>query len=253
MELTLEQLQTVIQQAAKDGVTASLPKQDQGSQSGGAGDLSAQLRQELDNILKNDETVRGQFQQLAQELQQAAQSKQGGDGQAEGQDQDADMAQNPVAKAVRGLDGAAGQGIPWGSALVGGFGGLVLGEVIDGFVSPTTDEGGTNFANIAVKGAAAWAAVQWGDMLVGRMGARFAAGFLIFSVARQVLPIDDWVMKIKDVFQGNGNGASSGNRFEQPIGGGGGGGGGHVGSFDQIVPGYGGAGSSPLDYVFSPR
>jgi len=59
--------------------------------------------------------------------------------------------QGAVASIASKGDNMFGLGIPWGSVMVGAVPGIFVGDLIDGFVSPTTEEGKTNIANIGVK------------------------------------------------------------------------------------------------------
>lgn len=150
----------------------------------------------------------------------------------------AELEQNPVASAVRSLDGIAGQGMPWGSALVGGATGLILSELIDGFRPPTGI--GVDFVNVAFKLGGAWASVQFLPMVAGRTAGLIAAGVLLFSVAREIAPIEDgiqWVIKtLKGGFGGSNRFAQSMGVTIAPVSGGG-----HVG-MAQVLPGFGGPG-----------
>lgn len=171
-------------------------------------------------------------------------------------DPDAHMERNAISDAVRGLDNIAGQGIPWGSALVGGVTALTLSELIDGFQPPKNVDGSVNFFNVAIKGGSAWASVQFLSPLYGKTGAMFTAGFLVISILRDVLPLDQWIQNLVNTIRGFGGGFGGGNRFQfqQPLALNTGFG--HQAqSFaaEQVIPGFGGAGTSPLDSVFSPN
>jgi hypothetical protein len=108
---------------------------------------------------------------------------------------------NPIASAINSMDTMA-FGLPLGSALVGGFGGLLASKVIDRFVAPKNPDATTNFLNPLAKVGAAWASVSFLDKAVGQNAARFMAGLLLLDAARSVLPIDEWVAKLVNLIPG---------------------------------------------------
>ena len=93
-------------------------------------------------------------------------------------------------------------GVPVGSIVVGGGAGLIVGEVIDGVINPRTSDGGINFANIAVKGAAAFAFAQFGSQALSRQGATAAVIVLGVQIIADVLPLDRAVNWIVDKLGG---------------------------------------------------
>lgn len=94
--------------------------------------------------------------------------------------------------------------LPWGSVIFGAIPGIVLGEVIDGFVPPRTKEDTLNFLNPVVKVVAAVATYKPIEGMVGRNAALFYAGTLTIQVASLILPLDQWVSTIVGWFQGIG-------------------------------------------------
>mgnify|MGYP001584074608 FL=1 len=91
---------------------------------------------------------------------------------------------------------------PIGSALIGLPSGVIIGEVIDGFVPKRNKEGGVNPMNIAAQAAAAYTVLALGDKLIGRSAAQFAAGIVIVRVASQLLPIDKWIADVVAALRG---------------------------------------------------
>jgi hypothetical protein len=143
--------------------------------------------------------------------------------------------QSAVAKAVGQLDGLAG-GLPVGSALAGGFVGLLASEIIDGLMSTSNDDGSPNLMNTAVKLGGAYAAFKFLPKYMGRMPAIIAGSVLLIGVARDFFPLDDAIANIVNRIP------SFGNRFSNtttvlnqrgPAG---------AHSFSQVDPGQRGAG-----------
>lgn len=97
----------------------------------------------------------------------------------------------PIEKAIPKIGG-----VELGSIGIGGITGLILGEVIDGFVPPDDEEGNTNMANILAKSAGAFIVATQGKRLMSPTAANFAAGILVIQVLRDVLPLDQWIDKL---------------------------------------------------------
>lgn len=97
--------------------------------------------------------------------------------------------------------------LPLGSIAVGVVTGLLLGELIDGFLPPrgipTVLEplGPLNMANVAVKGIAVVGLGMYGGMLMSRTGALIAGGLLIAQLLADVLPLDQWIRNVVNFFR----------------------------------------------------
>ena len=96
-----------------------------------------------------------------------------------------------VGGAVDSLDNIGGLGIPFGSVLIGAIPGVVVGELIDGFIPLSR-----GWMNPAAKVGAAYLGVQYGSKFLGRTGAMFFAGALALQALSNVLPIDQWAAQI---------------------------------------------------------
>jgi len=94
------------------------------------------------------------------------------------------------------LDNIGGLGIPFGSVLRGAIPGVIVGEVIDGLMSPKTSTGQVNWLNPAAKIGAGWIGVQYGRGFLGTTGALFFAGTLALQALSQLLPLDAIVANI---------------------------------------------------------
>lgn len=101
-----------------------------------------------------------------------------------------------VGSAVDSLDNIGGLGIPFGSVLIGVIPGVVVGEVLDGAISPLNKKGDLNWMNPAAKIGVAYLGIQYGSKLIGHTGAMFFAGSLVMQALVKVLPIDEWVAKL---------------------------------------------------------
>lgn len=114
--------------------------------------------------------------------------------------------QQGVAGIVRGLDDIKlfDVALPVGSALLGLPTGVIVGEVIDGFIPRRTADNSINFMNVAAKGVGAWGMLSFGRNLVGKQAATFAAAALLLQVLSTVLPIDEWVSNIVNAVSGIG-------------------------------------------------
>lgn len=118
---------------------------------------------------------------------------------AELQQEVANMDQFGVGGLASSLDRAV-RGLPLGSALVGGFTALLVGEAVDGFVDPVGPDGKSSMANAAVKVGVAWAGSRFFSRFLGSTGATVFAGLLVFEVLREFLPVNQWVSQITGAF-----------------------------------------------------
>jgi len=118
--------------------------------------------------------------------------------------QEVTQEQSAVASIASKGDNMLGLGIPWGSVMVGAVPGIFVGDLIDGFVSPTTEEGGTNIANIGVKVGVGAAGTMYLSRYIGATPAKWFAGALVVQVASDLLPLDQWVAKVKSWFNNGG-------------------------------------------------
>lgn len=105
---------------------------------------------------------------------------------------------SPIERAVNPLV----PNVPVGSLALGAFSGLLIGEVIDGFTPATGDSGEINFANVAVKGVAAVVLITMGKPLFSNTAAQAGAAILVAQILADVLPIDEWIARLKGVFNG---------------------------------------------------
>ena len=107
-----------------------------------------------------------------------------------------------------------GINVPFGSILVGGTTGIVLGELIDGLVAPLNDAGNVNPANVAVKIGVMVGVGALGKHLMTKTGVIVAVGVLGAQLFADILPLD----KVVDWFKGllpSKNGAAQGNVLSQ--------------------------------------
>lgn len=82
-----------------------------------------------------------------------------------------------------------------GEIAVGGFSGLLIGELIDGLV---TDRN----TNVVIKSVTAVALASMRAVVVSKGAMTFAAGVLLVQVLSDVLPIDRWIMRVIGTFRG---------------------------------------------------
>jgi len=94
--------------------------------------------------------------------------------------------------------------LPLGSAIIGLPTGVIIGEVIDGFVSPLDEKGDVNPMNLVAKGVGIYGVLAFGDKLIGKRASQFAAASLIVQVASAFIPIDRWVTQIVKQLKGIG-------------------------------------------------
>ena len=80
-----------------------------------------------------------------------------------------------------------------GSLAVGGFTGLLVSELVDGFVPAGT---GGQYGSSLAKALAAILVKQSGKALVSQSSANVAATVMLVQVLAEILPIDQWVAQI---------------------------------------------------------
>lgn len=122
-------------------------------------------------------------------------------GIAELQNLAADM-ERGVASTITNIDRNVPGKLPIASALVGGFSALVVAEIVDGLLM-RVNQPNVNVAAIA-KLIVAAVGFKPAQRYIGQPGAVIFAGLLIFSVARDFLPIDEWLNNLTSWVSGNG-------------------------------------------------
>jgi len=100
------------------------------------------------------------------------------------------MRQAGVVGAALTLDDIGGLGIPFGSVLLGGVPGVIAGDVIDGFISPTGPTGDVSWGNVFSKGLVAAGGAYLLPRWLGDRPAMFFAGALVVQMLSDVLPLD---------------------------------------------------------------
>ena len=100
------------------------------------------------------------------------------------------MRQAGVLGAALTLDDIGGLGIPFGSVLLGGFPGIITGDVIDGFVNPIDANGNVAWGNLVTKGGIAAAGAFFLPRWIGDRPAMFFAGALVIQMMSDMLPFD---------------------------------------------------------------
>lgn len=118
---------------------------------------------------------------------------------------------------VQQLDNIGGLDVPWGSILVGGVSGAVVGELVDGFLPLRTDDDKLNPLNPLVKIGVAAVGTRVVDGQFGRSAAILFAGALGVQVLATILPLDEAVASVIDWFGGlfgenNGDEAATGSQ-----------------------------------------
>lgn len=93
--------------------------------------------------------------------------------------------------------------VKMGSIVLGGVGGLLVGEVLDGFITPRTDEDKTNPTNVIAKVAVAVGFASFGNKIATQQAANAAAVVLVTQVAADILPIDKWIDTVMGFFSGD--------------------------------------------------
>lgn len=199
--VTMEQLTAALTQANKDGFTQALAAMKLATPVTPAPvnveppAVSDRVMAEINGLFQKEE-FRTALAEAIKTQPDAALAQDPATDPAKPAEAELEAFKNPVGKIIDSLDNLGGQGLPLGSALVGGFFGLTSTALINAFVPPKNDDVTVNFMNPAAKVAAAWASVNLLDKAVGKPAARFMAGWLLFDAARLVLPIDAWVAKI---------------------------------------------------------
>ncbi len=100
------------------------------------------------------------------------------------------MRQAGVLGAALTLDNIGGIGIPFGSVLLGGFPGIIVGDVLDGFVNPIDANGNVAWGNLLAKGGIAAAGAFFLPRWIGDRPAMFFAGALVIQMMSDMLPLD---------------------------------------------------------------
>lgn len=95
------------------------------------------------------------------------------------------------AKALTGITGIEVWDIPLGQAVIGGFGAVVLSELVDGFLAA---QSGT--VKGVVKLAMAGVTIKWGTRVIGKPASAAIALLLAYDGIRMLLPIDEWANKL---------------------------------------------------------
>lgn len=103
-----------------------------------------------------------------------------------------------------GLDRSIPFDIPLASILVGGLGGLVVGDVIDGFAPPRGADGKLNFVNVGVKALAVAAAFhpRLGRRYFGDKPSMVLGVVLAIGLLGDLLPLDQWVAGVTGAVRG---------------------------------------------------
>lgn len=107
---------------------------------------------------------------------------------------DAQMEQSLTAAIEKPLNGLV-SGIDLGSIAVGGGAGLVLAEIIDGFLPIRPNATDDLFKNVAVKGLAAYGIHQYGSRAMSRSAQRAAITVLLLQAASDATPLNVWISK----------------------------------------------------------
>ena len=107
--------------------------------------------------------------------------------------QEVEMGQASFAGAVQQLDGLGGLKMPFGSVLIGGLPGAVVGTAIDRVVPRV---GGVVNTNIIVKGAVGYVGARFLPKYIGGKAAGYFVGGLVLQILADVLPVQaavDWL------------------------------------------------------------
>lgn len=265
MEMTMERLNQVITEASKAGnQTNTTTAQTQ--------DLNPLAVRQIDELLASDQGVKAlqslfDLGKLTLPKPETTKQGQAQDG-AEDEGEDAEMGRrrrgrNPVVSMIEQLDGALGQGMPWGSALVGGGTGFIVNDVINGFVDEFDAAGNKNMIRPIAKGVAAWAVLSFAPGFVGQMSANIGGALLVFNAFDDLVDLtgaDGILTRFINWLRGFLPGGNA-NRFQLALrqqlalntqnqlalnaGGG-------YQGMGQSISGIGEAGTNRLDYVFSP-
>ena len=103
-----------------------------------------------------------------------------------------------IGSLTAGLDRSIPFDVPLASIFAGGLGGLVLGDVIDGFAPPRTATRNLNLMNLGIKGIAIAAAFhpRFGKRWLGDRPAMVVGVVLAIGLLGDLLPIDRWVAQL---------------------------------------------------------
>ena len=116
------------------------------------------------------------------------------------------MDQRGLAGVATQIDRALPAGLPIGSAIIGGASAVIVSEVIDGFVQdPMTRN--------LVKGGVAVVGFRTLKGFLGQASANIFVGLIVFSIAREILPIDDWIARIRGFIPTDQLGGNMGNNW----------------------------------------
>ena len=120
------------------------------------------------------------------------------------------MRQAGVIGAALTLDEIGGLNIPFGSVLLGGFPGIIVGDIIDGFIQPIDVNGNVAWGNLLTKGAVAAGGAMFLPRWLGDRPAMFFAGALVIQMLSDMLPLDRLSAWVVGMFSRGGTaGASS--------------------------------------------
>lgn len=257
--LTLEQFTAIMRQVGHDGATTALAARPAAPATPSATDpgaISAQVVAEINALFQQPAFLAGIATALTPVTEAEVHQEDAG------ASDEAEMGRG-IGSTLDSLDNLGGFGIPLGSGFVGIFAGLAASKIVDAFQVPKTTDPvtlvtTTNFINPAIKVGLAWGSMAFLPNLVGKSAANFLAGILVFDALRVVLPIDTWIQMLVDRVKGvGGTPAAQGLRFSRAR---------QLDGYRleavahnlptapqaNVGPGFGGAGPSPLDYVFYP-
>jgi hypothetical protein len=104
----------------------------------------------------------------------------------------------PVAELAKSFEA---DGVPIEDALIGGFGAVIVLELLQGVLGSGLFGGiGLQTGQLLVKGLASWALANFGPNVgMSKSAATLGAGFIAFDALRQLIPLDDI---IKDAMRG---------------------------------------------------
>ena len=119
------------------------------------------------------------------------------------------MRQAGILGAALTLDELGGLGVPFGSVLIGGFPGIIVGDVIDGFIAPIDVNGNVAWGNLLTKGAIAAGGAMFLPRWIGDRPAMFFAGALVIQMMSDMLPLDRLSAWVVGMFSRNGTAGAS--------------------------------------------
>lgn len=91
-------------------------------------------------------------------------------------------------------------GLPLGAIFVGGFTGLIVGDLIDTFQPPKTAAGQLNYINLVVKGGAIWVLAMYGHQAMSGPAVMFAGGILLLQMIADIFPLSRWLSSLINIF-----------------------------------------------------